>query len=105
VDCGERAGVPHRQLADDQAPANYDRALKGVAAWWLGDAMTIGEGASEISHRLGLPTGDKPSFDCLSHPPPGRLGRVDGYGFRDELNDPSAVSAKQDPYLNFEMAL
>src|SRR6266513_1240885 len=32
------------QLADDQAPANYYRALKDVAAWIPDDAMVIGVG-------------------------------------------------------------
>jgi 2-hydroxyacyl-CoA lyase 1 len=36
------------QLADDQAPANYYRALKDVAAWIPDDAMIIGEGASTM---------------------------------------------------------
>ena len=36
------------QLADDQAPANYYRALKDVAAWCPDDAMIIGEGASTM---------------------------------------------------------
>jgi 2-hydroxyacyl-CoA lyase len=36
------------QLADDQAPANYYRALKDVAAWTPDDAMIIGEGASTM---------------------------------------------------------
>ena len=36
------------QLADDQAPANYYRALKDVAAWTPDDAIIIGEGASTM---------------------------------------------------------
>ncbi len=36
------------QLADDQAPANYYRALKDVAAWCPDDAVIIGEGASTM---------------------------------------------------------
>src|SRR3989440_386456 len=36
------------QLVDDQAPANYYRALKDVAAWIPDDAMIIGEGASTM---------------------------------------------------------
>jgi 2-hydroxyacyl-CoA lyase 1 len=36
------------QLADDQAPANYYRALKDVAAWCPDNAMIIGEGASTM---------------------------------------------------------
>src|SRR2546430_6554973 len=36
------------QLVDDQAPANYYRALKDVAAWCPDDAMIIGEGASTM---------------------------------------------------------
>jgi 2-hydroxyacyl-CoA lyase 1 len=36
------------QLADDQAPANYYRALKDVAAWCPDDAIIIGEGASTM---------------------------------------------------------
>src|SRR5882724_9604502 len=36
------------QLADDQAPANYYRALKDVAAWTPEDAIIIGEGASTM---------------------------------------------------------
>jgi 2-hydroxyacyl-CoA lyase 1 len=36
------------QLADDQAPANYYRALRDVAAWCPDDAMIIGEGASTM---------------------------------------------------------
>jgi 2-hydroxyacyl-CoA lyase 1 len=36
------------QLADDQAPANYYRALKDVAAWAPEDAIIIGEGASTM---------------------------------------------------------
>jgi 2-hydroxyacyl-CoA lyase 1 len=36
------------QLADDQAPANYYRALKDVAAWAPDDAIIIGEGASTM---------------------------------------------------------
>src|SRR5260370_19408283 len=36
------------QLADDQAPANYHRALKDVAAWCPDDAVIIGEGASTM---------------------------------------------------------
>src|SRR5439155_1556352 len=36
------------QLADDQAPANYYRALKDVAAWIPDDAIIIGEGASTM---------------------------------------------------------
>jgi 2-hydroxyacyl-CoA lyase 1 len=36
------------QLADDQAPANYYRALKDVSAWCPDDAIIIGEGASTM---------------------------------------------------------
>src|SRR6184192_4246830 len=36
------------QLVDDQAPANYYRALKDVAAWAPDDAIIIGEGASTM---------------------------------------------------------
>ena len=36
------------QIADDQAPANYYRALKDVAAWAPEDAIIIGEGASTM---------------------------------------------------------
>src|SRR6266850_5166919 len=36
------------QLVDDQAPANYYRALKDVAAWCPDDAVIIGEGASTM---------------------------------------------------------
>ena len=36
------------QLADDQGPANYYRALKDVAAWTPEDAIIIGEGASTM---------------------------------------------------------
>jgi 2-hydroxyacyl-CoA lyase 1 len=36
------------QLADDQAPANYYRALRDVAAWTPDNAIIIGEGASTM---------------------------------------------------------
>jgi len=36
------------QLADDQAPANYYRALKDVSAWIPDGAVIIGEGASTM---------------------------------------------------------
>src|SRR5262249_4144993 len=36
------------QLADDQAPANYYRALKDGAAWTPDDGVIVGEGASAM---------------------------------------------------------